>query len=199
MSSSQPLAEHSVDHAAPRKLRHRKRVPPLSLKKLATATAVAVAVTACNAPSDGIAYTVPDNICQIPADKEILETLLDEGKRLKQDDGGDDITEGKFCHMYVDGNDSVVSDADWEKSGYTLRDYFEFYDVKGIRYFGDGKYASWSYGVVTVMPCPGVSDKGDVIAVDVKDIQWNDKSQPLLEKLGPPYFEAYKKRLGCPS
>src|SRR5690606_473900 len=95
VSSSQPLAEHSVDHAAPRKLRHRKQVPPLSLKKLATATAVAVAVTACNAPSDGIAYTVPDNICQIPADKEILETLLDEGKRLKQDDGGDDITEGK--------------------------------------------------------------------------------------------------------
>ncbi|GAA0665494.1 hypothetical protein GCM10009535_51530 [Streptomyces thermocarboxydovorans] len=171
----------------------------MQLKKLVTATVIAVTVTACSTSSEGTAYAVPDHICGIPADKEILKTLLDEGDELKQDDGGDDITEGQFCHMYVDGNDSVVSNADWEESGFTLREFFEDLKVKGIRYFGDGKYASWTFGVVTVIPCPGVSEKGDAIVVEVNDLRWNKNTQSRLEKLGPPYFEAYKKKLGCPS
>ncbi|GAA0665501.1 hypothetical protein GCM10009535_51540 [Streptomyces thermocarboxydovorans] len=156
-------------------------------------------LTACTSAKEGPSYPVPDNICGIPADKEILRLLLHDGDELEQDTGHSTLEEGQICHMYVDGNEAVLSDAHWRKSGYTLRDYFEFSDRKGIRYFGGGKYASWNFGVVTVIPCPGVSEKGDAVSVAVNDLRWNEKTQPLLEKLGPPYFEAYKKKLGCPS
>ncbi|WP_344006217.1 hypothetical protein [Streptomyces thermocarboxydovorans] len=122
-------------------------------------------LTACTSVKEGLSYPVPDNICGIPADKEILQELLDDGDKLEQNTGHFTFEEGQICHTYVDGNDSVVSEGDWEKSGYTLRDYFESYDVKGIRYFKGGKYASWNFGVVTVIPCPGVSDEGEVVAV----------------------------------
>ena len=174
--------------------------PGLSPSRALTAVLLCtLPLTACTSTKEGLSYPVPDNICGIPADKEILKELLDDGEKLKQDDGGDDITEGQFCHMYVDGNDSAISDADWQESGYTLREYFEDFQVKGIRYFADGRYASWNFGVVTVIPCPGISEKGDALVVEVSDLRWNKSSQARLEKLGPPYFEAYKKKLGCPS
>ena len=156
-------------------------------------------LTACTSTKEGLSYPVPDNICGIPADKEILEELLDDGDKLEQSTGHFTLTEGQNCHMYVDGNDSVLSEGNWEKSGYTLRDYFEYFDVKGVRYFGGGKYASWSFGVASAAPCPGISDEGEVLVVAVHDLRWNEKSQSRLERLGPPYFEAYKKKLGCPS
>lgn len=99
--------------------------------------------------------------------------------------------------MYVDGNDSVVSDAAWRESGYELRDLFETYDVKGLRYFKGDRYASWNFGVATVITCPGVSEKGDVVSVQVNDLTWGPDSQGLLEELVPAYFDAYKKKLGC--
>ncbi|MDN3289875.1 hypothetical protein QWL27_29590 [Streptomyces thermocarboxydus] len=177
------------------------RTPPLSGRALAVAALCTLSLSACTSSSDdeGLSYPAPDNMCGIPANKNILETLLDDGDELKQDSGYFTLEEGQFCHMYVDGNDSVVSDADWQKNGYTLRDYFEFSELKRVRYIEGGKYASWNFGVATVIPCPGVSEKGDVVVVTVNDLKWNEKSQPLLEKLGPPYFDAYKKKLGCPS
>jgi hypothetical protein len=166
--------------------------------RLLTAAFLAAALAACGSSDDeGLSYPVPDNMCGIPVDKDVLESLLDDGDKLEQDTGGDTLAEGQFCHMYVDGNDSVVSDADWRENGYELRDLFEFYDVKGLRYFKGGRYASWNYGVATVIPCPGVSEKGDVLSVEVNDIRWNRKSQAQLEKLVPAYFDAYKKKLGC--
>jgi hypothetical protein len=172
----------------------------LPLKRLLSAILVALPLTACGASDDkGLSYPVPNNICGIPADKEVLESLLDDGENLEQDTGHFSFTEGQFCHMYVDGNDSVVSDARWHENGYELRDHFLTYEVKNLRYIKGGKYASWHFGVATVIPCPGVSDEGDVLSVEVNDIQWNDKSQDLLEKLVPSYFDAYKKKLGCHS
>lgn len=180
--------------------RNRRRGTPLPSKKLLTITLLlALPLTACNSSGKGLSYPVPDNICGIPADKEVLETLLDDGDELEQDPGYFTLAEGQFCHMYVDGNDSVVSDADWHESGYGLRDLFEYYEVKDLRYFRDDKYASWNFGVATVIPCPGVSKKGDVVSVQINDLRWNKKSQAQLEKLVPSYFDAYKKKLGCPS
>ncbi|MEU5461783.1 hypothetical protein ACH4KU_32890 [Streptomyces althioticus] len=170
-----------------------------SMRALTTAILCTLPLTACSSTKDGLSYQVPDNICGISADKQILGDLLHDGDELGQDTGHFTLEEGQFCHMYVDGNDSVVSDADWNESGYTLRDYFDLSARKGTRYFAGGKYASWENGVVTVIPCPGVSEEGDVLTVAVKDIRWNRDSQSLLEKLGPPYFDAYKKKLGCPS
>ena len=180
-------------------MRETDRMTPSTRKALLAAMLCTLLVTACSTTDEGLSYPVPDNICGIPADKEILEELLDDGDKLEEETSPFTLEEGQVCHMYVDGNDSVASDGDWEKSGYTLRDYFEFSEKKNIRYFGGGRYASWNFGVVTIIPCPGVSEKGDVIAVAVNDLRWNEKTQPLLEKLGPPYFEAYKKKLGCPS
>jgi hypothetical protein len=174
-------------------------MPSHSHGALVGALLCTLSLTACTSESKGPSYPIPDNICGIPANKVILETLLDDGDDLKQDAGQFTLEEGQFCHMYVDGNDSVVSDADWHRSGYTLQDYFEFSDLKGIRYFQGGKYASWNFGVGTAISCPGVSEEGDTVVVAVNDLRWNSKSQSLLEKLGPPYFEAYKKKLGCPS
>ncbi|MEV5427063.1 hypothetical protein AB0K85_30490 [Streptomyces cellulosae] len=169
------------------------------MRALTTAILCILSLTACSSTKDGLSYQVPDNICGIPANKRILGDLLHDGDQLRQDTGYFTLEEGQFCHMYVDGNDSVVSDADWNDSGYTLRDYFDLSARNGTRYFAGGKYASWNNGVVTVIRCPGVSEKGDVVTVAVKDIRWNENSQSLLEKLGPPYFDAYKKKLGCPS
>jgi len=167
-------------------------------QRLLASTFLATALTACGSSNDeGLSYPVPDNICGIPADKKVLESLLDGGDKLEQDTGYFSLTEGQFCHMYVDGNDSVVSDAAWHESGYKLRDLFETYEVKDLRYFEDGKYASWNFGVAAVIPCPGVSEKGDVVSVQVNDLKWNRDSQARLEKLGPAYFDAYKKKLGC--
>ncbi|MEF9906728.1 hypothetical protein [Streptomyces sp. P9-A2] len=140
---------------------------------------------------------MPDNICGIPAGKSVLESLLHDGNELKQDTGHFTREEGQFCHMYVDGNEAVVSDGNWHESGYELRDLFQDYEVKGLRYFEAGKFASWHRGVATVIPCPGVSEEGDVLSLEVKDMKWNDESQALLEKLVPSYFDAYKKKLGC--
>ncbi|MDT3727949.1 hypothetical protein ROS62_24955 [Streptomyces sp. DSM 41972] len=166
---------------------------------LTSALLCTLPLTACSSSNEGLSYPTPNNICGIPADEEILATLLDDGDELKQDTGYFSLEEGQFCHLYVDGNDSVVSDADWNEAGYTLRDYFNVSAREGTRYFAGGKYASWKFGVVTVIPCPGVSEKGDAVTIAVKDIRWNEDSQSLLEKLGPPYFDAYKKKLGCPS
>ncbi|MFF9201212.1 hypothetical protein ACF1AE_05195 [Streptomyces sp. NPDC014986] len=154
-------------------------------------------LTACQSSNEGLSYTVPDDICGIPATRDVLESLLDDGGKIEQDTGPFSLTEGQFCHMYVDGNDSVVSDGNWHKNGYGLRDLFQDYEVKNLRYFKAGAYASWHRGVATVIPCPGVSKEGDVVSVEVKDMRWNKESQALLEKLVPSYFDAYKKKLGC--
>ncbi|WP_086734533.1 hypothetical protein [Streptomyces glaucescens] len=168
------------------------------MQRLVATAFLVTMLTACGSSDDqGLSYPVPDNICGIPADREVLENLLDDGDMLEQDSGYFTLEEGQFCHMYVDGNDSVVSDATWRESGYELRDLFETYDVKGLRYFERGKYASWNFGVATVIPCPGVSEKGDAVSVQVNDLRWNRDSQAQLEKLGPAYFDAYKKKLGC--
>ncbi|MFD0317621.1 hypothetical protein [Streptomyces flavalbus] len=66
----------------------------------------------------GLSYPVPDNIRGVPADKVLLEALLDEGDELKQGPGFFDLKDGRFCHMYVDGNESVVSDGQWHERGY---------------------------------------------------------------------------------
>ncbi|MEU3733562.1 hypothetical protein AB0E81_29810 [Streptomyces sp. NPDC033538] len=171
-------------------------MPP---KKLVTSAILLLTLTACDDSGEGLSYSAPDNICGIPADKKVLEALLHDGDKLEQDTGYFTLTEGQFCHMYVDGNDSVVSDATWKESGYELSDLFEYYDVKDVRYFKGGEYASWNYGVATVIPCPGISEKGDVMSVLVKDIRWNEKSRSLLKQLVPAYFDAYKEKLGCPS
>ncbi|MFV0133315.1 hypothetical protein ACLGIH_08765 [Streptomyces sp. HMX87] len=168
-------------------------------KSLLTVVFFVLTLSACGSSDDeGLSYPVPDNICGIPADKEILESLLHDGDKLEQDTGYFTLEEGQFCHMYVDGNDSVVSDAEWHERGYDLRDHFEWKDVKNVRYMKSGAYASWDWGVATVIPCPGVSEEGEVISIELNDIRWNKKSRALLEKLAPPYFEEYKKKLGCP-
>ncbi|MFD7700967.1 hypothetical protein [Streptomyces caelestis] len=172
---------------------------PLSPKKLIAAALISISLTACSSPKEGLSYPTPDNICGIPADKEVLEGLLHDGDELEQNTGHFSLTEGQFCHMYVDGNDSVISDANWHESGYSLRDYFWDYEVEGLRYFRGGKFASWESGVATVISCPGVSEEGDVLSIEVGDIRHNEKSQDLLEKLVPSYFDAYKKKLGCQS
>ncbi|MEW1872472.1 hypothetical protein AB0420_30990 [Streptomyces caelestis] len=172
----------------------------MPLKRLLSAILVSLPLTACGtSDGEGLSYPAPDNICGIPANKEVLESLLDDGDKLEQDTGHFTLKEGQFCHMYVDGNDSVVSDSRWHESGYELRDHFLTYEVKNLRYIKGGKYASWHFGVAMVIPCPGVSGKGDVLSVEVNDIHWNDKSQALLEKLAPSYFDAYKKKIGCHS
>ncbi|MBL3670687.1 hypothetical protein JL475_32920 [Streptomyces sp. M2CJ-2] len=168
----------------------------MSAKKLVTAILLTSTLTACNSSHDGLSYTVPDNICGISTDKKILEALLDDGDKLEQDTGHFSLQEGQICHMYVDGNESVISDGEWHEKGYELRDYFLDYDVKGLRYHKK-KFASWNSGVASAFPCPGVSKKGDVLSVEVSDMRWNDRSQRLLEKLAPAYFDAYKKKLGC--
>ncbi|MFC5957010.1 hypothetical protein ACFP51_21800 [Streptomyces pratens] len=164
---------------------------------MATPVLLALILTACNNSDDGLSYNAPDNICGLPADKKVLENLLDDGEKLEQNTGFFTFIEGQTCHIYVDENDSVVSDATWHESGYELRDLFEYSDVKGVRYFKGGKYASWESGVATIIPCPGVSEKGDVLLVEINDIRWNDKSQELLEKFVPSYFDAYKEKLDC--
>ncbi|MEU0580466.1 hypothetical protein ABZ465_24910 [Streptomyces griseoincarnatus] len=153
----------------------------------------------CSSAGDSPSYPIPDNICGISTDSTILEQLLDDGIELVQDENHFPLRGDYICHMYVDGNDSVVSDAVWQESGYTLRDHFEYSGRKGIHYFGGGKYASWKSGVATVIPCYGVNDMGDFVVMTVEDIRWNEDSRALLKKLGPPYFDAYKKKLGCPS
>lgn len=168
-------------------------------KRLLTVASLAVVLTACSTPDSGADYTAPDNICGIPADKEILGSLLHSGKKLEQDSGTRTLKEGQFCHLYVDGNDSVTSDANWQDSRYSLDDTFRDYDVKNLRYFGSREFVSWNSGVATVFSCPGVSDDGDKLALEVSDIRWNKNSQELLEKLMPAYTQAYKKKLGCPA
>ncbi|WP_328659558.1 hypothetical protein [Streptomyces sp. NBC_00334] len=97
----------------------------------------------------------------------------------------------------MDGNDALVSDAAWHTDTYKLRDLFQDYEVKGLRYLKGGQYASWHRGVATVISCPGASKKGDVVSLEVRDMRWNADSQSLLEQLVPSYFKAYKKKLGC--
>lgn len=169
-------------------------LPP---KRLLTSVLLVITLTACGSSDEGLSYPAPDNICGISADKEALESLLDDGKELEQDTGHFSLTEGQFCHMYVDGNESVVSDASWHEIDYGLRDLFRDNEVKGLRYAEKGKYASWERGVATVIPCTGVSEKGEVVSVEVRDMKWNKESQSLLEKLAPSYFDAYKEKLGC--
>ncbi|MGV9955455.1 hypothetical protein ACWDU0_26680 [Streptomyces cellulosae] len=168
-------------------------------RALAAATLCALPLTACGSDGDGRSYPTPDNICGITVDSQSLEKLLDDGDELVQDANSFPLSGSYICHMYVDGNDSVVSDANWHESGYTLREHFEYSNIKGVRYFQGGKYASWRSGIATVIPCPGVSDKGDIVDVTLEDMEWDEDSRGLLEKLGPPYFDAYKKELGCPS
>ncbi|MEV7793800.1 hypothetical protein [Streptomyces sp. NPDC087512] len=180
-----------------RHLWHRITDPPAAVNRLITATLLASSLVACSSSHDGTSYTVPDNICGIPANRDVLEALLHDGKKLEQSTGYFTLLEGQFCHMYVDGNDSVVSDGAWHEKGYELRDHFRDYDVKGLRYLKAGEFVSWNNGVATVFPCPGVSEKGDVVSVEVSDIRWNEESRGLLEKLIPSYFDAYKDKLGC--
>jgi len=170
------------------------------VKRLIAAACLAATLTACS-PSDGerLSYPVPDDICGILADKDVLESLLDDGDKLEQDTGHFSLSEGPFCHMYVDGNESVVSDAGWHESGYELRDLFQGNEPEELRYLKGGAYASWNRGVAAVISCPGVSDEGDVVSVEVRDMNWNEESQALLEKLVPSYFDAYEKKLGCPA
>ncbi|PZT68417.1 hypothetical protein DN402_10105 [Streptomyces sp. SW4] len=124
--------------------------------RLLTAALCAAALTGCGSSDDeGLSYPAPDSICGVPADKEVLESLLDDGDKLEQDDGGDTLADGQFCHLYVDGNDSVTSDGDWHERDYELRDYFQDYEVKNLRYLKGGEYASWNSGVVMVAPVPG--------------------------------------------
>ncbi|MER7056718.1 hypothetical protein [Streptomyces sp. NPDC000351] len=178
---------------------HGTQGSPLTPKRLAIAIALTLTLTACDDQSSGLSYDTPDNICGIPANKNVLKSLLDDGNKLKQDTGYFNLMEGQFCHMYVDGNDSVVSDAAWHGSDYDLRDLFQDYDLKGVRYIKGGTYASWHRGVATVISCPGVSNEGNAVSVEVRDMKWNEESQPLLERLAPSYFDAYKEKLGCPS
>ncbi|MGC9500752.1 hypothetical protein [Streptomyces sp. WG7] len=166
---------------------------------MATTALLALALIACDTSDDGLSYTAPDNICGIPADKKVLEALLDDGNKFEQSTGHFSLQEGQFCHMYVDENDSVISDAAWHQNRYKLSDYFLTYDVKGLRYLREGEFASWNNGVVALIQCPGVSEKGDVLTVEVSDMRWNEKSQELLEKLAPSYFNAYEEKLGCRS
>ncbi|GGQ91945.1 hypothetical protein ACH4NV_31305 [Streptomyces althioticus] len=180
-------------------MRKSKRRPTPTGVTLATILLSVTPLAACSSAADSASYPIPDNICGIATDSAILEQLLDEGDELVQDANHFPLRGDYICHMYVDGNDSVVGDATWQESGYTLRDHFEYSGRKGIHYFGGGKYASWKSGVATVIPCSGVNDMSDVVVVTVEDIRWNEDSRALLEKIGPPYFDAYKKKLGCPS
>lgn len=177
----------------------RPSLAPKTQNMLFSAIVLTVALTGCDSSDTGLSYPAPDNICGIPADRALLESLLDDGDEFEQDPGFFDLEDGQFCHMYVDGNESVVSDGEWHESGYTLRDHFESYDVSGLRYFAAGKYASWDSGVATVIPCPGVSEEGEVVSVEINDMEWNEESQSTLEKFVPEYFDAYKKKLGCRS
>lgn len=166
-------------------------------KLILTVITASAASAACYSSNNGVSYTAPDNICGISANKKVLLSLLGDGRELKQDSGYFSITEGQFCHMYVDGNDALVSDAAWHTDTYKLRDLFQDYEVKGLRYLKGGQYASWHRGVATVISCPGASKKGDVVSLEVRDMRWNADSQSLLEQLVPSYFKAYKKKLGC--
>lgn len=109
-----------------------------TIKALAGVTMYTLALTACGSTDDGRSYSLPDNICGITVDSEILAQLLDDGDELVQDANSFSRSGSYICHMYVDGNDSVVSDANWHESGYTLREYFEYSNIKGVRYVEGG-------------------------------------------------------------
>ncbi|MER6349517.1 hypothetical protein ACWC10_21270 [Streptomyces sp. NPDC001595] len=167
--------------------------------RVLTAACLAAALTACGSSDDQkLSYPVPDDICGIAADKGVLEALLDDGEEFEQDSGHFSLEEGQICHMYVDGNESVMSIADWNEKGYELPDLFQGDEPEGLRFIKGGTYASWDFGVATVIACPGVSEEGDVVSVEVTDMKWDEESRALLEKLVPSYFDAYKKELGCP-
>ncbi|AZM59724.1 MULTISPECIES: hypothetical protein [unclassified Streptomyces] len=171
----------------------------LSPVRLIAAVAFAVTLAACGSSNKGLSYLVPDNICGISVDPEILESLLHDGDELEQDTGPFSLTEGQICHMYVDGNDSVLGVGDWHESGFELRDHFVGLDRKHLHYSEGGKVASWPSGIITAIRCPGVSEEGDVLTVELSDIRSDENSRELLEKLAPEYFDGYAKRLGCPT
>nr|WP_215208884.1 hypothetical protein [Streptomyces sp. CHD11] len=167
--------------------------------RLLVASTFTVVLTACGTSDDELSYPVPDNICGISVDPDILGRLLHDGDELEQDTGHFSLTEGQICHMYVDGNDSVQGIGDWHESGYELSDHFVGLGRKHLRYSKGGTVASWRSGVITAIPCPGVSEKGDVLTVEVSDIRSDENSRELLEELAPGYFDGYAKRLGCPT
>lgn len=167
--------------------------------KLLAAVSLTATLTACGASDDGLSYPVPDNICGVSVDPDILESLLHDGDELEQDTGKFSLTEGQICHMYVDGNDSLLGIGEWHEAGYELRDYFVGLNLSDLRYYKEDTVASWPSGVVTVIPCPGISEKGDVLTVEVSDIRSDENSRELLEELAPEYFDGYAKRLGCPT
>ncbi|MFI2413145.1 hypothetical protein [Streptomyces sp. NPDC018947] len=171
---------------------HQKRA---ALPAILIAVVVTLAATACDSPDRS--FSTPDNICGIPAAEDVLSSLLDDGNELEQSTGYFSLPDGQLCHMYVDGNDSVVSEAQWHERGYELRDLFQGKRIEGLRYIKEGQYASWVRGVATIISCPGVSKKGDVVSVEVRDINWSKESRALLERLIPSYFDAYKDKLGC--
>lgn len=171
----------------------------LAQVRLIAAIALTATLSACGSSDDGLSYPLPDNICDISVDPEALEPLLPDGDELKQETGPSSLAEGQICQIYVDGNDAVQGISEWHESGYELPDYFVGLNLKNVRYSKGGTVASWPAGVITLIPCPDVSEEGDVLTVELSDIRSDENSRELLEKLAPEYFDGYAKRLGCPT
>ncbi|MGD9483746.1 hypothetical protein WDH52_10865 [Streptomyces sp. TRM70308] len=165
------------------------------------ALALALLTGAAGCASGNEQYAVPERVCGVPMDENVVRAVLPEGERLSQ--GGETLPETyNICTLLVDGSPAVRMSFSKETEYYhPLEEYArEFQDGEDIALDFPGNGGLDDENATIIVKC-GLPERPNIIShmqVPPPGGATTDVSRADLERFAVDYMAGAKRELGCP-
>ncbi|MDK1475145.1 hypothetical protein QNO07_17275 [Streptomyces sp. 549] len=135
-------------------------------RRLGTAALTAATLLTMTSCSDGKNYSVPEDICGVPVERDLLDNLLPPGDHSSQNEENYGIGERLYsCKLRIDSTAIIVTRGKWhDESKTSLQVAHEERYSHAEQRSGDS-FASWPGGVVNISKCRNDKKKAEYYSV----------------------------------
>ncbi|MFJ5269051.1 hypothetical protein [Streptomyces sp. NPDC088358] len=162
--------------------------------------ALALLTLAGCSSGDDKAYTVPDQLCGVPAKQELTKELLPGGDKLrvvKSQTAGP--APDQYCTVHVDSDIELVVEGMWQPAGTTAEQAAEKSHSFNLRPADGGRFALWDDEAFTVVDCKNTKYKSERFSIEARLIHSDGDMSKKLQRFLGPFSESYRKTLPCES
>ncbi|MER5403404.1 hypothetical protein [Streptomyces sp. NPDC002769] len=149
---------------------------------------------------DDKAYTVPDQLCGVPAKPELTKELLPGGDKLRiiKSQTAESVPD-YYCKALIDGDVELSIEGVWQPAGTTAEQAAEKSHSFNLRRADGGRFALWDDKAFTVVDCKNTKYKSERFSLEARLIHSDGDMSKKLQRFLGPFSESYRRTLPCES
>ncbi|MET8410185.1 hypothetical protein ABZV34_19145 [Streptomyces sp. NPDC005195] len=162
--------------------------------------ALALLTLAGCSSGDDKAYTVPDQLCGVPAKPELTKELLPGGDKLgiiKSQTA--EAVPDYYCKALIDGDVELAIEGIWQPAGTTAEQAAAKGHSFDLRPADGGRFALRDDKAFTVVDCKNTEYKAERFSIEARLIHSDGDMSKKLQRFLAPFSDAYRKTLPCES